>query len=801
VTERIGTYEILRPLARGGMSMVFLVRQPALDREAVLKRLKLESDDPGAAQHFVNDSRLAAGLSHPNIVTLFDFFEDGGVPYIAMEYVGGGSLRPLVGSLGLAQVFGVLEGVLAGLAHAESRGVVHRDLKPENVLLSTRGTIKIADFGIARAYSALAPRLTSTGTAMGTPTYMAPEQALTRPLGPYTDLYALGVMAYELLAGRPPFTPVQPMAVLYAHVNSVPPPLAELAPGVPAGLAEWVHRLLAKAPTDRPASAGEAWEALEEIAVGELGPYWRREAALGPAPAPTTRQEPAARPPPSTATREAPTRVTPGAGSRRRRRLAVVAAVPAAAAAAALVALAPWSTPERPSARPAGVAAGRPSTTVRRAAPPYDFSGDGRQEAVIALPRGTRAGDAVRGGVVLVQRRGASGDRARWRVVTERAAGLRHPSAGDAFGTTLASADFDRDGHADLVMGAPGRNAAAVLYGAAGGILAGRRARLAGPRGSRSFGYTAIARDFDGDRFADLVVTDPGRGAVELLFGSRRGLREKRHRIIRSSAPGFGTRVRGGDVDGDGHPELVEGAPDRADGTPGHLSYCPGTKRGPVRCHELPDAGGTSSLAVADTNGDGFADIVQGDAGPSAIVSPTGGEVRLWLGGKHGPRRTPITVSQNTRAVPGIDEPGDAFGATVDAGDVDGDGYADVVIGAPGENLSAGSIVIVRGGRLGFAVAGHTAFSQNMPGVPGTQQPGHAFGESLALMRLSGRSRPDLVVAAPGARPQDARIFVIASGPGLFAPGERRIEVLGGVASLVRAVPGAGVRIGHVESG
>jgi hypothetical protein len=221
-----------------------------------------------------------------------------------------------------------------------------------------------------------------------------------------------------------------------------------------------------------------------------------------------------------------------------------------------------------------------------------------------------------------------------------------------------------------------------------------------------------------------------------------------------------------------------------------------------VRCHELTGAGGTSSVAVADTNGDGFADIVQGDAGPSATVSPTGGEVRLWLGGKHGPRRTPITVSQDSRGIPGIDEPGDAFGATLDAGDVDGDGYADVVVGAPGENLSAGSIVIVRGGRRGFAVAGHTAFSQNMPGVPGTPQPGRAFGESLALMRVRGRARPDLVVGAPGPRPEDARVFVInASGPGLFAPGERKITVLGGVGGLVRAAPGAGLRIGHVESG
>ena len=137
--------------------------------------------------------------------------------------------------------------------------------------------MKIADFGIARAYNALTPSLTETGTAIGTPSYMAPEQVLDEPLGPYTDIYALGVIAYELLAGHPPFdagTP--PIAVLYCHVHKPPPPLAELAPDMPEPVCEWVEWLLAKAPDERPASAAAAWQALEEIAVAALGPYWRR---------------------------------------------------------------------------------------------------------------------------------------------------------------------------------------------------------------------------------------------------------------------------------------------------------------------------------------------------------------------------------------------------------------------------------------------------------------------------------------------------------------------------------------------
>ena len=283
--QRVGSYEIVRVLARGGMAVVYLAHQPALDREVALKQLDLEIDDVTLAQRFVREARLAGGLDHPNVVTLFDFFEHDGVPYIAMEYVSGGSLRPLVGELRLPQVFGVLEGVLNGLSHAEERSIAHRDLKPENVLVTGRGGVKIADFGIARAYNAaLTGHLTNTSVAIGTPAYMAPEQALSERLGPYTDIYAVGVMAYEMLAGRPPFGPGStPMAVLYAHVHQPPPPLADLAPEAPDSVRDWVAWLLAKAPADRPASAAQAWEALEEIAVAELGPYWRRSAAIIPA--------------------------------------------------------------------------------------------------------------------------------------------------------------------------------------------------------------------------------------------------------------------------------------------------------------------------------------------------------------------------------------------------------------------------------------------------------------------------------------------------------------------------------------
>ena len=288
----VGAYEILGEIARGGMAVVFLARQARLGRNVALKRLNLHSDDPSLAERFVQEARIAASLDHPNIVTLHDFFERDGVAWIAMEYVSGGTLRPRIPTLSIPQSLGVLEGVLAALVHAEERSVAHRDLKPENVLVTGRGAVKIADFGIARAYNTVTRRLTQSGMAMGTPTYMAPEQALNEPLGPYTDLYAVGVMAYEMLTGSTPFGDADtPVAVLYRHVNERVPALRERNPSIPQALCNWVETLLAKSPTDRPAGAEAAWKTLEEIAVDQLGPYWRREARL-PTTTPTPTETP-----------------------------------------------------------------------------------------------------------------------------------------------------------------------------------------------------------------------------------------------------------------------------------------------------------------------------------------------------------------------------------------------------------------------------------------------------------------------------------------------------------------------------
>jgi serine/threonine protein kinase len=281
----VGRYEIAQEIGSGGMATVYVARQLDLDRWVALKELRsLGTMEPSFARRFLREARLAGSLSHPNIVTVHEYFEHDRVPYIAMEYLSRGSLRPYLGRrLALAQVGGVLEGLLGGLAHAERHEVVHRDIKPENLLVTPAGGIKIADFGIARATHALeaGSLLTKVGTTVGTPNYIAPEQAMGRQLGPSTDLYSVGVAAFEMLVGRTPFGDTEePMGILLRQINEPVPRVIDLVPDVDPWISDWIGWLVSKAPGDRPQRAERAWDTLEEILIRVLGPRWRREASL-----------------------------------------------------------------------------------------------------------------------------------------------------------------------------------------------------------------------------------------------------------------------------------------------------------------------------------------------------------------------------------------------------------------------------------------------------------------------------------------------------------------------------------------
>jgi serine/threonine protein kinase len=282
--RRVGRYEILEEIGHGAMGVVYKARQPDLNRLVALKQLHDEhARNPEVVRRFAREPRLAGSLSHQNIVTVHQYIEEDGACYIVMEYMPRGSLRPWVGGLSLAQLAGVLEGLLAGLAAVEPAGVVHRDLKPENVMVTDDGRVKIADFGVAKATKSanVSSFMTAFGTPIGTPAYMAPEQVLGETVGPWTDLYAVGVMTYEQLVGHTPFHGSDaPMAIMLRHVHDPIPPPRERRPDVDSSLSEWVARLLVKEPSGRPRSATQAWEELEEIVLELLGPRWRRDARL-----------------------------------------------------------------------------------------------------------------------------------------------------------------------------------------------------------------------------------------------------------------------------------------------------------------------------------------------------------------------------------------------------------------------------------------------------------------------------------------------------------------------------------------
>jgi DNA-binding beta-propeller fold protein YncE len=256
------------------MAVVYRARHTDLGRHVALKELgAFRAGDPQFVRRFVQESRLASSLTHPNIVTVYDFFEHDGLPYISMELAERGSLRSYVGNLTLAQIAGVLEGVLAGLAHAAQRGVVHRDIKPENIVVTADRMVKITDFGIGKALDRLSTATTTAGP-VGTPAYIAPEQARGGQLGPATDVYAVGVMAHEMLVGR------LPAPALRRLIEDPGVSLLAIDPTLDGGLASCVERMLAVDPSRRHADAAHAWADFEEHVIRLLGSRWRRDARL-----------------------------------------------------------------------------------------------------------------------------------------------------------------------------------------------------------------------------------------------------------------------------------------------------------------------------------------------------------------------------------------------------------------------------------------------------------------------------------------------------------------------------------------
>jgi hypothetical protein len=384
---------------------------------------------------------------------------------------------------------------------------------------------------------------------------------------------------------------------------------------------------------------------------------------------------------------------------------------------------------------------------------PFDFDGDGYGEVVAGLPDAGAAQAGAHSGVALIH----GGPEARSAtVLTGTSAGLPSlPRNSDDFGRATAGGDFDGDGRADLAIGVPGRSAVVIRYGDADGLLKGRHAVIDGGQlglgAGDKLGYALVAGRIDADRYDDLAVGAPGDGGhgsgwIVVLPGGQDGLapgRASRIRTPDSDLAGFGSQLLTGDIDGDGHLDLLEGARDHPDDVAGHMTYCLGEPDGGgVTSCTAPGSGsgpgqgrGTSSLAVADVNGDGYDDIVQGDADSVKRGERPIGLVRLWRGQAEGGPRLPEVIYRTVARDP--ESKGDRFGEAIDAGQVDADRFADVVVAARDPGSGSGTITLVHGAPGGFG--GRRPLADTAPAA------------TLAIVRPAGGG---VFVAAGGQEPQ-----------------------------------------------
>ncbi len=278
-----GRYLVDSQLARGGMATVYLSRDIRLDRTVALKIAHPElARDQDFVARFISEARSAARLSSPNVVAVFDQGSTGDLHYIAMEYVPGPTLRDLLvarGKLSPREALDIIERVLAGLAVAHDAGIVHRDVKPENVLLGDGRSVKVADFGLARA--AAGGTNTKTGLLIGTAAYLAPEQVSGSPTDQRSDVYAAGVMLFEMLTGVQPHTGETPLAVAYKHVNSVVPAPSTVNGELPAALDALVALATSRDPDLRPPDARHYLKAITEVRRGMPLPRHGRVPEVG----------------------------------------------------------------------------------------------------------------------------------------------------------------------------------------------------------------------------------------------------------------------------------------------------------------------------------------------------------------------------------------------------------------------------------------------------------------------------------------------------------------------------------------
>ena len=262
--EKIGKYQIVGKLGQGAMGEVFRAHDPVLNRDVAVKRISAGLDaDEMVRKRFLREAEAVANLSHPHIITVYELGFEGDQAFMAMELLEGKDLKNVIATrkLTLGEKLSVMEQMAEGLAFAHAKDIVHRDLKPANIHLLPGDKVKIMDFGLARTAGS---DMTSTGTVMGTPHYMSPEQVRGQKADARSDVFALGCICYELLTGKKPFDAESMHGVLFKVMQEEPPHIAEIAPNVPAVLTQLVERALAKDPAERPQNAGEMLTALRQ---------------------------------------------------------------------------------------------------------------------------------------------------------------------------------------------------------------------------------------------------------------------------------------------------------------------------------------------------------------------------------------------------------------------------------------------------------------------------------------------------------------------------------------------------------
>jgi eukaryotic-like serine/threonine-protein kinase len=344
-----GRYELQEELGRGGMGQVWLGFDQELDRPVAVKFQ--DQDRQAGEARFEREAHAAAALSHPNIVRIYDYGAAEGRPFIVLEHIAGGTLADRLASgkaLPDCDAEHIARDVAAALAHAHAHGIVHRDLKPSNILLDAEGRAKLGDFGIAR--SGEQSTLTEAGTMLGTAAYMSPEQATGEaPVGPPADVYAFGVIVFQMLTGRPPFEGDSALEIALKHRTAKPPPVETYRGDAPVRLAALASRALSKEPAGRPPDGTALLKALDGLAEDESP----TETLLPPAQA-----------------------VTPTRRPGRRQAFAAIAALAAAGFAAAWLAVRPGESAPSPS--PVGATSGsRSVSTAEIASTPAGGAGSG----------------------------------------------------------------------------------------------------------------------------------------------------------------------------------------------------------------------------------------------------------------------------------------------------------------------------------------------------------------------------------------------------------------------------------------